>query len=63
MKPKIDQNECIGDGICSDICPEVFELRDDGVSYVINEEAGDELADKIQEAISECPTAAISVED
>ena len=63
MKPKIIHDECIGDGICEEICPEVFELRDDGLAYVIEEEPGDELNDKIEEAVEECPTSAIIIEE
>ena len=63
MKPKINPDECIGDGICEEICPEVFELRDDGLAYVIEEEPDDSLFDKVEEAVEECPTSAITIED
>ncbi len=36
----IDQDLCTGDGLCTDHCPEVFVLLDDGISYVHD---GDEL--------------------
>jgi ferredoxin len=62
-KPVIDHEECIGDGICEQICPEVFELREDGLAYVINESPDDSLQSKIEEAIEECPTSAISWEE
>lgn len=58
-KPFVDHDECIGDGVCEQICPEVFELRDDGLAYVINENPDESLYDKIDEAIEECPTGAI----
>ena len=63
MKPKIIADECIGDGICEEICPEVFELRDDGLAYVIEEDPDESLSDKIEEAVEECPTSAIVLED
>lgn len=63
MKPKINHDECIGDGICEEICPEVFELRDDGLAYVIEEDPDDGLLDKVEEAVEECPTSAITIED
>lgn len=62
-KPVIDQNECIGDGLCEQICPEVFELREDGLAYVINEKPDGELKPRVDEAIEECPTGAISWEE
>ncbi|MEM8620746.1 MAG: ferredoxin [Actinomycetota bacterium] len=34
----IDQDLCTGDGICSEICPDVFQARDDGL-WVVKEEA------------------------
>ncbi|MCL6473240.1 MAG: ferredoxin [Firmicutes bacterium] len=61
-KPVIDHDECIGDGICEQVCPEVFELRDDGLAYVIEGAVDDSLKDKIDEAISECPTDSIAWE-
>lgn len=63
MKPKIIADECIGDGICEEISPEVFELRDDGLAYVIDEDPDASLKDKIDEAIEECPTSAIVMEE
>jgi len=34
----IDQDLCTGDGICEEICPDVFAGRDDGL-WVVKEEA------------------------
>lgn len=62
MKPHIDHDECIGDGICEEICPEVFKMEDDGLAYVILETPGDDLAAKVEEAVESCPTDAITVE-
>lgn len=35
----IDQDLCTGDGLCSEIAPDVFEARDDGL-WVVKEEVG-----------------------
>jgi ferredoxin len=32
----IDQDLCTGDGLCTDHCPEVFVLLEDGISYVVD---------------------------
>lgn len=63
MKPTIDPGLCIGDGICEDICPEVFELREDGLAYVIDDEPAESLWAKVEEATRECPTDAIVLEE
>lgn len=43
-------------------CPEVFEVRSDGYLYILQEEPGEELRSKVEEAADLCPTAAITVE-
>lgn len=39
MKVWIDQDLCTGDGLCAEICPDVFFGQDDGLYYV-KESAG-----------------------
>lgn len=56
-KPVVDYEACIGCGSCADICPEVFQLRDDK-AYVIGPEKCDTC--NCQEAIDVCPVEAIS---
>ena len=34
MRVWIDQDLCTGDGLCTDHCPAVFVLLEDGISYV-----------------------------
>ena len=34
MRVWIDQDLCTGDGICEDVCPDVFVSQDDGIAYV-----------------------------
>jgi ferredoxin len=63
VKPKIDHNLCTGDAICVDICPEVFELRDDGLAYVIDDDPDPSLDDAIRDAVDSCPAEAISIEE
>jgi ferredoxin len=58
----IDQSECIGCESCVEICPEVFGFDEEQEkAYVILEQGGPE--DKIQEAITTCPTECISFEN
>ncbi len=44
------------------VCPEVFEVRSDGYLYILQEEPGEDLRAKVNEAAELCPTGAISVE-
>lgn len=34
MRVWIDQDLCTGDGLCTDHCPAVFVLLEDGIAYV-----------------------------
>jgi ferredoxin len=45
------------------VCPEVFEVRSDGYLYLLTDEPGEELREKLEQAVDLCPTAAISLED
>lgn len=36
MRVWIDPDLCTGDGLCTDHCPEMFVLLEDGISYVRN---------------------------
>ncbi len=37
MRVWIDQDLCTGDGLCTDHCPDVFLLLEDGISYVVED--------------------------
>ncbi|OIQ51624.1 Ferredoxin-1 [Pseudodesulfovibrio hydrargyri] len=54
----IDQDECIGCESCVEICPEVFEMDDDGEKATVI--APDSTLDCVDEAIDTCPNEAIS---
>lgn len=69
MKVWIDQSLCTGDGLCEEICPQIFSLLDDGLAYVregervLSDPGGDSslanvpeaLEDAVREAAEECP--------
>jgi ferredoxin len=62
MKVVVDYDACASTGACAQVCPEVFEVRSDGYLYVLIENPGEELRDKVGQAADMCPTAAITVE-
>lgn len=78
MRVWIDQDLCTGDGLCTDHCPEVFVLLDDGISYVreptgepCNDPGGrpsittvpNRLVDRTIAAALDCPGECIFFED
>jgi ferredoxin len=61
MKVTIDEDRCRGHGICCAICPEVFDLSDDGYSVVRTPEVPGKSEDDVRTAVAQCPERAISV--
>lgn len=61
MKAFVDQDSCIGCGMCCGVCPEVFRMNDDGKAEAYGDVT---VANRgaVQEAISGCPMEAISEE-
>jgi ferredoxin len=56
--PKVDQEKCTGCGTCVALCPDVFEIQEDGKSHVKNPSACEKC--DCQAAIDSCPEGAIS---
>ncbi len=63
MKVVVNYDLCTSNGVCMSIAPEVFEVRDDGYMYVLNDEPGPEFAERMAQAVAGCPNGAISLED
>lgn len=61
MKAFIDRSGCIGCGLCSEICPAVFAMDEDGLAYVHTQPDGDD--ESVREAADNCPSGVISVSD
>ena len=63
MKIVVDFDLCQSHGLCTQAAPELFEIRDDGFLYILNENPPESLRGKLEKAVRECPTAAISIEE
>ncbi len=62
MKATIDREGCIACGLCTELCPEVFRMADDGLAEVYVDEVPEEAEDTAQEAQESCPVSVIKVE-
>ena len=62
MKAIVNQDTCIGCGLCISTVPEVFEVNADGKAEACGH-TSDENRAAVQEAIDACPVQAISAED
>jgi ferredoxin len=62
MKAIVDEETCIGCGLCAETCPEVFEMEDDKARVKMDEVPGN-LTDSCREAAENCPVEAIQIEE
>ena len=56
---KVDQDLCIGCGLCCGICDKVFRMNEQGTAEAY-QPSTDENQDAVQEAIDSCPVSAIA---
>ena len=63
MKVNVDPDLCDGCGPCVDICPEAFDLNEEGIAMVKMDQISDELQQLCRQAADSCPTEAISIEE
>jgi ferredoxin len=62
MRVVVDFDLCERNAACMGIAPEVFEVRDDDLLYILQEEPPEDLRPKLEEAVRRCPKQAISLE-
>jgi ferredoxin len=63
MKVTVDEDRCRGHGMCLTLCPDVFQMTDDGYAVADPSEVPVGLESAAQEAIGNCPEQAISETD
>ena len=58
----VDRERCVGSGTCEALAPDLFEVGDDGVVELLRPDPeGDDA--EVREAVSACPTSALSLAD
>jgi len=62
MRAIVDADLCTGCGLCTEICPEVFDLQGD-VAVVITDPVPVDVEGKVIEAVESCPVIAIRAEE
>ncbi|MFD3157777.1 ferredoxin [Haloimpatiens sp. FM7330] len=62
MKANVDKDTCIGCGLCPDVCPEIFQMDDDGKAIAYNPDVTEDLVDSAKDAEAQCPVEAITIQ-
>ena len=64
MKARVDEELCMGDRNCNNLCPEVFQYDEDQlVSKVLFDEIPEKYHEVVRQAARECAPGAIIVEE
>ncbi len=63
MRVVVDYDLCESNAVCMGIAPEVFEVRDDDLLYILDETPPESLRDRVEEAVRRCPKQALSLSD
>ncbi len=62
MKAIVDADECTGCELCTQTCPEVFEMEDD-IAVVKGDSVPGDAEETCRQAAEECPVECITIED
>jgi ferredoxin len=63
MRVEVDLDRCVGHGICESIAQDVFEVQDHGTVRIEGDEQPESDRDRMQQAVTQCPAAALRVMD
>ncbi|MCI2975793.1 MAG: ferredoxin [Ferrimicrobium sp.] len=63
MRIEVDFDKCQSNAVCEGLAPSVFEIREDGFLYILNENPPEDVHASVLAAQAQCPTQAISVND
>lgn len=63
MRIVLDETRCSSLGICEATAPEFFEVGDDGALHILDATPAACHRALIEDAVANCPTGALSLED
>lgn len=63
MKVRVDEDLCLGCGICEGLAPDVFSLANEPFAEVLVDVVPAELEDDVRQAAEDCPEEAIIIEE
>lgn len=63
MRVNVDYDQCDSNGLCAEVAPAIFELREDDLLYVIDARPAPRLRADAEAAARACPKLAITLLD
>jgi ferredoxin len=61
MRALVDPDRCQGHGMCAALCPGVFDMDDEGTSFVTMSDIPESLHNAVVSAVGSCPEEAITL--
>lgn len=62
MKISVNFDLCESNALCCIEAPEVFEVREDELLYVLDENPPETMRSQLENAVNACPKRAITIE-
>ena len=62
MKVRVEQDVCIGCGLCCQLVPAVFEMNAEGKAQAVETEIAGGEEEACRDAATQCPVEAIKIE-
>lgn len=59
MKVTVDEDRCRGHGMCLTLCPEVFQMTEDGYAVATPADVPADLEAAAKDTLANCPEQAI----
>ncbi len=63
MRVEVDLDKCTGHGICESSADDVFEVQDDGTVLIHSNERPESDRERMRQAVTQCPAAALRLVD
>ena len=63
MRVEVDLDKCTGHGNCESIADDVFEVQDYGTVLIHENDRPEADRDRMQQAVTQCPAAALRLVD
>ncbi len=63
VKVRIDEDTCIGCGVCEQMVPQVFKINMETMKAEVIAQPTEDLEDAVRSAAEACPTGSIIIEE
>ena len=61
MKIEVDENKCVGHGICEALAEDVFEVKENGRLNIKISERPESDRERMNQAVIQCPAGALKI--